>query len=92
MASEVFQPVLTETVDSRAGLIRARGRLTAQGADLLRGTAATLRETGHERVVLDLSDVEAADSAGLAILDRLRSSFTADGGQLLIRHWSVTIG
>ena len=84
-----FQPsaaVLSETVDTRAGLIRARGRLTAQGADLLRGTATQLRASGHTRVVLDLGGVSEVDGAGLAILDRLYSSFSADGGQLLITH------
>src|SRR5437868_13834021 len=46
--------VLSETVDLRTGLIRARGHLTAQAADLLRGTADSLRGRGHARVVLDL--------------------------------------
>lgn len=85
MASPLH-PDLSEVVDVRTGLIRARGRLTEQGADLLRGTADSLRGTGHTRVVLDLSDVREADSAGLAILDRLESSFRADGDVLLITH------
>ena len=77
-------PDLSEVVDVRTGLIRARGRLTEQGADLLRGTADSLRGTGHTRVVLDLRDVREADTAGLAILDRLEASFRADGDLLLI--------
>jgi anti-anti-sigma regulatory factor len=79
-------PDLSEVVDVRTGLIRARGRLTEQGADLLRGTADSLRGTGHSRVVLDLRDVREADSAGLAILSGLEASFRADGDLLLITH------
>ena len=80
------QPVLSEVVDAGAGLIRARGRLTAQGAELLSGTADALRGSGHRRVVLDLSNVREADLDGLDILDQLRASFAADGGTLLITH------
>ena len=57
---------LSETVDMRRGHIRASGHLTRQGADLLRGTADTLRISGHSHVVLDLRDVRGADAAGLA--------------------------
>ena len=81
-----LHPDLSEVVDVRTGLIRARGRLTEQGADLLRGTADSLRGTGHRRVVLDLRDVGEADTAGLVILDRLEASFRADGDLLLITH------
>jgi anti-anti-sigma regulatory factor len=84
--------VLTETVDPRTGHIRARGHLTAQAADLLRGTADSLRGRGHARVVLDLRGVRDADDAGLAILRSLRRAFAAAGGELLIRHapaWAI---
>jgi anti-anti-sigma regulatory factor len=81
--------VLTETVDRRTGLIRAAGHLTAQGADLLRGTADALRGRGHSRVVLDLRGVREADDAGLAILRSLRRAFSAGGGELLIRPASA---
>jgi anti-anti-sigma regulatory factor len=81
--------VLTETVDRRRGLIRAAGHLTAQGADLLRGTADSLRGRGHSRVVLDLRGVRDADDAGLAILRALRRAFAAAGSELLIRPASA---
>jgi anti-anti-sigma regulatory factor len=77
---------LFETVDLHRGLIRASGHLTRQGADLLSGTADSLRDNGHSSVVLDLRDVLAADDAGLDILRRLRRSFAASGDELLIRH------
>jgi anti-anti-sigma regulatory factor len=84
--------VLTETVDQRTGHIRAAGHLTVQGADLLRGTADSLRHHGHSRVVMDLAGVRDADDAGLAILRALHRAFTAGGGELLIRHapaWAI---
>jgi anti-anti-sigma regulatory factor len=77
---------LTETVNLRTGLIRASGHLTVQGADLLGGTAASLRAGGHSRVTLDLTDVRAADDAGLDILIRLGEDFAAHGGELVVRH------
>jgi anti-anti-sigma regulatory factor len=77
---------LSETVNLRRGLIRASGHLTRQGADLLSGTADSLRVHGHSRVVLDLQGVRDADDAGLDILRSLRRSFAATGDSLLIRH------
>ncbi|WP_233492548.1 STAS domain-containing protein [Blastococcus sp. TF02A-30] len=78
--------MLSETVDLRFGVIRARGHLTAQGADLLRGTADSLRGSGHSRVVLDLGGVRAADASGLDVLRALRDDFAEDGGELVVQH------
>ena len=83
---------LTETVNIRTGLIRASGHLTSQGADLLSGTADSLRGNGHSRVTLDLRDVQAADDAGLDILRELRSAFEAAGDKLLIRYGPALTG
>ena len=78
---------LSERVDRSAGRIRASGHLTPQGADLLSGTADSLRGSGHTRVVIDLRDVRSADDAGLDILRTLRHRFAADGDELLIEHF-----
>ena len=78
--------MLSETVDQRIGVIRASGHLSAQGADLLGGTARALREGGHRRVVVDLAGVQAADDDGLDLLRRLRVRFAEDGGELVLRH------
>jgi anti-anti-sigma regulatory factor len=78
--------MLSETVDLRIGVIRATGHLTVQGADLLRGTADSLREGGHRRVVLDLAGVQAADDGGLDVLRDLRADFAEDGGELVLQH------
>jgi anti-anti-sigma regulatory factor len=77
---------LSERVDRSSGRIRASGHLTPQGADLLSGTADSLRGSGHTRVVIDLKDVWSADDAGLDILQSLRTRFAATGGELLIEH------
>lgn len=76
---------LTEVVDARIGTIRAAGHLTAQGADLLRGTVEHLHRSGHSCVLLDLQGVQAADDAGLRVLRDAARSLAADGGQLLVR-------
>jgi anti-anti-sigma regulatory factor len=78
---------LTETVNAATGSIRASGHLTRLGADLLSGTADSLRGNGHTRVVLDLRDVRTADDAGLDLLRQLRTAFAAAGDELLIRHF-----
>ncbi|SDF57375.1 STAS domain-containing protein [Blastococcus fimeti] len=78
--------MLSETVDLRIGVIRASGHLTAQGADLLRGTADSLREGGHRRVVVDLAGVRGADDAGLDVLRSLRDRYAEDGGELVLQH------
>lgn len=78
--------MLSETVDRRIGVIRASGHLSAQGADLLGGTARALQEGGHRRVVVDLAGVQAADDDGLDLLRRLRVRFAEDGGELVLRH------
>jgi anti-anti-sigma regulatory factor len=84
--STMYDPTLTETVDRRTGHIRVSGHLTRQGADLLSGTADSLRGNGHSRVVLDLRGLRGADAAGLDLLHSLRTTFAAAGDELLIRH------
>lgn len=74
----------SELVDPRRGSVRASGHLTAQAADLLRGTVLALHGDGHSRVVVDLGDVEYADEAGLAVLESLRTTVADDGGRLLL--------
>ncbi len=69
--------VLTEVVDTRAGVVRASGVLTTSGADLLRGAVETLQRLGHRRITLDLTDVRHADDEGLAQLEELCVDTTA---------------
>jgi len=83
--------MLSETVDRRTGLIRASGRLTSLGADLLRGTAESLHGSGHVRVVLDLQDVRDADDDGLDVLRGLGEELAATGGELVVRYAPATV-
>jgi anti-anti-sigma regulatory factor len=76
--------MLSETVDRSTGSIRASGRLTLLGADLLRGTAESLHGSGHVRVVLDLRDVRDADEDGLEVLRGLGEELAARGGELVV--------
>lgn len=76
----------TEVVDSRAGSIQARGRLTVQGADLLSGAVRALHRSGHRRVLVDLGDLQGADDAGLKMLRQLRTTVAAEGGTLVLLH------
>jgi anti-anti-sigma regulatory factor len=82
----------TETVDQRRGSVRARGHLTAQAADLLRGTVMALHGGGHPRVVVDLAGVDEADDAGLATLEAARTAVAADGGSLLLVNHPARAG
>lgn len=80
------QGAFTEVVDRRSGAITARGHLTVQGADLLRGAVLALQDGGHDRVEIDLTGVPAADAAGLDVLRSLQESLAAGGGALVLLH------
>lgn len=77
-------PDMTEVINPRTGAVRVSGRLTEQGAELLRGTVETLHRRGHTCVVVDLHEVRAAEAAGVAVLHELRNTLAEDGGQLLV--------
>ncbi len=78
--------LFTEVINSRAGVIRARGHLTVQAADLLSGAVLALHEGGHQRVLLDLQGLHGAEDAGLLMLQHLQTVVTADGGRLVVLH------
>lgn len=86
------QSELTEVVDGRTGTIRARGRLTGAGADLLRGSVTALRDLGHRRVVLDLRDLETIDADGLRDLHLLQQEVRAAGGEVVLLDLTGPIG
>jgi anti-anti-sigma regulatory factor len=86
------QPELTELVDGRTGTIRARGRLTGAGADLLRGSVTALRGLGHHRVVLDLRELETIDAEGLRQLHLLQQEVRAEGGEIVLLDLTGPIG
>jgi anti-anti-sigma factor len=83
---------LTEVVDGRVGAIRARGRLTGAGADLLRGSVSALHGLGHSRVVLDLRGLESIDAEGLRELHQLQQEVRAAGGELVLLDLTGPMG
>jgi anti-anti-sigma regulatory factor len=46
----------------------------------------TLHRSGHNYVLLDLQDVQAADDAGLHVLHTVRRELATGGGSLVLRH------
>ena len=50
-----------EAIDWETGTISAQGRLTVQGADLIRGAALSLHRCGHAQITVDLQGLGFAD-------------------------------
>jgi anti-anti-sigma regulatory factor len=73
-----------EAIDWETGTISAQGRLTEQGADLIRGAALQLHRRGHSRITVDLHDLGFADEEGRAALLRLTERLRA-------RSWEVVV-
>ena len=78
------RPVLTETVDARAGVVRLDGHLTSQGADLVEGLVEGLHRSGHRRVLVDAHGVSSADAGARALLASLPARLAGFGGDLRI--------
>jgi type IV pilus biogenesis protein CpaD/CtpE len=78
------RPVLTETVDARAGVVRLDGHLTPQGADLVEGLIAGLQRSGHRRVLVDASGVSSAEAGARAMLASLPARLAGPGAELRI--------
>jgi anti-anti-sigma regulatory factor len=76
---------LSEIVDGARGRVTARGQLTPQGADLLRGTVEGLCRRGHSTVVLDLAEVQVTER-GLQVLVDLSTRMADAGSRLLLLH------
>src|SRR3954452_20864627 len=70
-------PPFAEVVDREHAFIRARGSLTVQGADLIRGTAEMLHRSGHDLITIDLRDVALADQGALDLLQTLADELQA---------------
>jgi hypothetical protein len=68
---------LQEAIDWPSGTIRVRGRLTLQGADLVRATAELLHRSGHARVTVDLGAVRIRDEEAHDTLRTLAADLRA---------------
>jgi hypothetical protein len=60
--------VFTALTDQRHGTVQGRGLLDRMGADLLRGTAETLRRRGHRHITVALPRPHPAEPAARALL------------------------
>ena len=70
----------TVTAEDGIGVLRPVGRLTMVAAPQLRALVGQLVETGHARVVVDLSETEFIDSSGLgALIAGLKTTRQAGG-------------
>lgn len=77
-------PPFAEVVDREHATVRARGSLTVQGADLIRGTAEMLHRSGHSQITIDLRDVVVADQAALELLQALSDDLQARSARLVV--------
>jgi anti-anti-sigma regulatory factor len=77
-------PAFTEAIDWAHASIRASGRLTVQGADLIRGAAEVLRRSGHRRITVDLHEVALVDTDALGLLRVLADDLAAQHGWLVV--------
>ncbi|MGY1858180.1 STAS domain-containing protein [Modestobacter sp. SYSU DS0290] len=94
MTGSVHEPgaAYLEFVDAQAGAIRAGGRLSVQGADLMHGAVLVLQGRGHRRVTLDLAGVQDVDDDGLHALRSLQDAMSATGRELVLLHPPAGVG
>lgn len=80
---------LSLTIETLEGLpaLRLKGKLVyGQNFQPLYDVVARLRREGHERVVIDLTNVESTDSSGMSALLEIRRIFGEQhGGIILLR-------
>ncbi|MFN2444338.1 MAG: STAS domain-containing protein [Vicinamibacterales bacterium] len=83
MSSSTFfltQPFCVDVVPGRDEIVvEASGDLDLQSAELLEHTVGRLRAEGHDRVVVDLHQVEFIDSTGLRVLIGLHRDAQREG-------------
>jgi anti-anti-sigma regulatory factor len=77
-------PPFAEVVDCTRAVIRARGCLTVQSADLLRGTVEALRRSRHDRITLDLTALAVADQDALDLLQDLAAELAGRDVRLVL--------
>lgn len=90
--SRDVEPYPTQLTPSGATLVRARGRLNFPEVERLRQQFTSLVEGGATRMAIDLSDVEAIDSAGVgALIAGLKAARSAGGDLRLVAPSTVVV-
>lgn len=77
---------LSQTIDGRTGRIRARGVLDRDTAERIISTVVALVGAGHERISLDLRQMDATESTALRELHDLQEGLRARGRRLTVVH------
>ena len=77
-------PAFTEAIDWATGWITARGCLTAQGVDLVRGAPEVLRRSGHRQVTVDLREVFLPDVDAVNQMRSVVVDLAAHGAGLVV--------
>jgi anti-sigma B factor antagonist len=86
------QPYPTQVTASGVTLLRATGRLNFPEVDRLRQQFASLVDSGAVRMAVDLSGVEAIDSAGVGVLiSGLKAARSAGGDLRLVAPSMVVV-
>lgn len=68
---------------SEVQVVKLKGRLTlGEGVDRLRQTMEEMLESGQNRFVVDLGEVQMIDSSGIGLLVRLLTAAKQRGGSL----------
>jgi anti-anti-sigma factor len=84
------QPFPTELIASGATVVLATGRLNFPGVENLRQQLLSLVEGGAVRLAIDLSGVQAIDSAGVgALISGLKAARVAGGDLRLVAPSTV---
>lgn len=90
--SRDVEPYPTQLTSSGATLVYASGRLNFPQVDRLRQQFVTLVENGSVRMAIDLSGVEAIDSAGVgALISGLKAARGAGGDLRLVAPSTVVV-
>lgn len=86
------QPYPTQVTISGATVVRATGRLNFPDVDRLRQQFSSLVDSGAVRMAIDLSGVEAIDSAGIgALISGLKAARNAGGDLRLVAPSKVVV-
>ncbi|HLO75424.1 MAG TPA: STAS domain-containing protein [Magnetospirillum sp.] len=79
-------------IDGKAAEIRLHGELTFAQHRKFRHVVVNLERTAPEQVVLDLSNVEYIDAAGLGLLLVARDTVSGKGGAVELRGAQGQVG
>lgn len=67
-------------------LLALRGELDLAGAPRLAGALEAAIAAGHERIVLEVRELDVIDCASVALIERTRRQLRAQGREPAVRH------